>query len=176
MAKSRTVARKATSRAASPEPSRGRPTFCKGYGIKADDKGLVAWKDACAQLTKSRNYWVATSRPDGRPHSMPVWGVWMDGAVIFGTDRNSRKARNIQHNPVATVHLESGDDAVILECTAQEITDASVIAAVDAAYHKKYKMKLTDAPGVPYIVAMKPRVAFAWHERDFPVSATRWRF
>ncbi len=159
-----------------PEPERGRPTFSKGYGIKADDKGLVAWKDACAQLAKSRNYWVATSRPDGRPHSMPVWGVWMDDAVIFGTDRNSRKARNIQHNPVATVHLESGDEAVILECTAEEITDAGVIAAVDAAYLKKYKMKLTDAPGVPYIVAMKPRVAFAWHERDFPVSATRWRF
>jgi len=159
-----------------PEPQRGRPAFCKGYGIKTDDKGLVSWKDACAQLAKSKNYWVATSRPDGRPHSMPVWGVWIDGAVIFGTDRNSRKARNIQHNPVATVHLESGDDAVILECTAQEITDASVIAAVDAAYLKKYKMKLTDAPGVPYIVAMKPRVAFAWHERDFPVSATRWKF
>ena len=43
-------------------------------------------------------------------------------------------------------------------------------------YLKKYKMKLTDAPGVPYIVAMKPRVAFAWQERDFPVSATRWKF
>lgn len=159
-----------------PEPQRGRPTFSKGYGIKTDEKGLVAWKDACAQLAKSRNYWVATSRPDGRPHSMPVWGVWLDGAVIFGTDRNSRKARNIQHNPVATVHLESGDEAVILECTAQEITDARAIAAIDAAYLKKYKMKLTDAPGVPYIVAMKPRVAFAWHERDFPVSATRWNF
>ncbi|MGA8073317.1 MAG: pyridoxamine 5'-phosphate oxidase family protein [Candidatus Acidiferrales bacterium] len=70
----RAVASNGTQRSM-PEPSRGRPTFSTGYGIKTDDKGLVAWKDACAQLAKSRNYWVATSRPDGRPHSMPVWGV-----------------------------------------------------------------------------------------------------
>ncbi len=161
---------------AAPEPPRDRPAFAQSYGIKPDGKGLIAWNDVCAKLTKSKNYWIATARPDGRPHSMPVWGVWLDGALIFGTDRNSRKARNLQRQPVAIVHLESGDDAVILECAAQEITDAAEIAAIDAAYKKKYKMKLTDAPGTPYIVAMKPRVAFAWQERDFPVSATRWKF
>jgi len=159
-----------------PEPPRDRPTFAQGYGIKPDGKGLIAWSDVCAKLAKSKNYWVATARPDGRPHSMPIWGVWLDGALIFGTDRNSRKARNLQGQPVAIVHLESGDDAVILECDAREVTDPSVIATVDSLYLKKYKMKLTDAPGVPYIVAMRPRVAFAWQERDFPVSATRWKF
>jgi hypothetical protein len=159
-----------------PEPSRDRPTFAQGYGIKPDGKGLIAWNDVCAKLAKSHNYWVATSRPDGRPHSMPIWGIWLEGALIFGTDRNSRKARNLQRQPVAIVHLESGEDAVILECAAREVTDPAEIATIDALYVKKYKMKLTDAPGVPYIVAMKPRVAFAWQERDFPVSATRWKF
>jgi len=106
---------------------------------------------------------------------MPVWGVWLDGAVCFGTDRTSRKARNLQANPAATVNLESGDEAVIIEGTVREISDAKEIAAIDAAYVKKYKMKLTDAPGIPYIVAIEPRVAFAWHERNFPESATRWR-
>ena len=165
-----------TTAVAAPEPPRDRPTFVESYGIKPDGKGLIAWDDVCMRLAKSRNYWVATSRPDGRPHSMPVWGVWLDGALIFGTDRNSRKARNLQRQPDAIVHLESGDDAVILECAAREITDASELAAINAAYKKKYKMKLTEAPGTPYIVAMKPRLAFAWQERDFPVSATRWKF
>jgi hypothetical protein len=129
-----------------------------------------------ARLEKSKNYWIGSTCPDGRPHIMPVWGVWLDGAVIFGTDRGSRKARNIRANPLATVHLESGDDAVILECSAREVTDAREIAEIDTAYLKKYKMKLTDAPGVPFILAMKPNVAFAWHERNFAVSATRWKF
>jgi Pyridoxamine 5'-phosphate oxidase len=175
-ARQKKPAQRGTAMAAAPEPSRDRPTFVESYGIKADGKGLVAWKDVCARLAKSRNYWIATSRADGRPHAMPVWGVWLDGALIFGTDRNSRKARNLQRQPVAIVHLESGDDAVILECAAREITDAAEIATINAAYLKKYKMKLTDAPGTPYVVAMKPRVAFAWQERNFPVSATRWSF
>jgi Pyridoxamine 5'-phosphate oxidase len=172
----KTRTQRRTVSAASPEPPRDRPTFAQSYGIKPDGKGLISWNDVSAKLAKSRNYWVATSRPDGRPHSMPIWGVWLDGALIFGTDRNSRKARNLQRQPVAIVHLESGDDAVILECAAREVTDAAEIATIDALYVKKYKMKLTEAPGVPYIVAMKPRIAFAWQERDFPVSATRWKF
>ena len=158
------------------QPKADRPEFAKGYAIHPGTKGQVAWKALVAQLEKSKNYWIATTRPDGRPHVMPVWGVWMNGAVNFGTDRNSRKARNLQANPAATVNLESGDDAVIIEGTVREITDAKEIASIDAAYAKKYKMKLTDAPGVPFIVAIEPRVVFAWHERNFPESATRWRF
>jgi len=147
----------------------------KGYGIHGGTKGLVAWSKVMAQLEKSKNYWIGSTRPDGRPHVMPVWGVWLDGAVCFGTDRTSRKARNLQAKPAATVNLESGDEAVIIEGMAREIVDAKEIAAIDAAYVKKYKMKLTDAPGIPYIVAIEPRIVFAWHERNFPESATRWR-
>lgn len=40
----------------------------------------------------------------------------------------------------------------------------------------KYKMRLTEAPGQVVIYGLKPRVAFAWRERDFIKSATRWRF
>jgi len=56
---------------------------------------------------RSRNYWICTSRPDGRPHSMPVWGFWTDGALYFGTERSSRKGKNLAHNYAVSVHLES---------------------------------------------------------------------
>jgi len=174
------MAKKKTARASvksnTPEPPADRPSFAKSYGIKKDADGMVPWSDVNARLEKSHNYWVATTRPDGRPHVMPVWGVWHDGAVIFGTDRNSRKGRNLQANPHATVHLESGDDVVILEGTPREVTDKHEIAVIDVAYKKKYGLKLTQAPGDVWIVAMKPRVVLAWHERDFPKSATRWKF
>jgi general stress protein 26 len=157
------------------EPKSGRPAMPKGYGIHAGAKGLVAWSEVTARLEKSKNYWIGSTRPEGKPHVMPVWGVWVNGAVCFGTDRTSRKARNLQANPAATVNLESGDEAVIIEGTVREITDAKEIVAIDAAYVKKYKMKLTEAPGIPYIVAIEPRIVFAWHEHNFPESATRWR-
>jgi Pyridoxamine 5'-phosphate oxidase len=148
----------------------------KGYGIPADRKGMLEWKRVSQQLVESRNYWIATTRPDGRPHTVPVWGVWLDGALHFGTDRRSRKARNLATNQGTVIHLESGDDAVILEGVAEEIADPSIIARIDAGYLAKYKMRLTEAPGEVVIYAVRPHVALAWRERDFPRSATRWRF
>lgn len=58
---------------------------------------------------------------------MPVWGIWLGGAVYFGTDRRSRKAKNLAANPSLVIHLESGDDAVILEGAAEEVDDRGLI-------------------------------------------------
>ncbi len=105
---------------------------------------------------------------------MPVWGVWVSGALYFGTDRGSRKARNVQHNPAMAVHVDIEDDAVILEGVAREITDKVTLDAVDRAYLKKYRMKLTNAPGVPFFCELRPTVVFAWSEKDFGTRATRY--
>jgi nitroimidazol reductase NimA-like FMN-containing flavoprotein (pyridoxamine 5'-phosphate oxidase superfamily) len=173
MPASRAKKKTAATNTPSSEPKGGRPAFAKGYKIRTDEKGLVAWKYVIAELEKSKNYWISSTRPDGRPHAMPVWGVWVNGAVCFGTDRMSRKARNFQANPSVSLHLESGDDVVIIEGTVREIAPKDM-AAMDAAYFKKYKMKLSDAPGEPYFLAVVPRVVFAWHERNFAESPTRW--
>ena len=50
-----------------------------GYGI--DEKhleGLLPWLWAEKLLSKTQNYFLATVRIDGRPHVMPIWGVWMN--------------------------------------------------------------------------------------------------
>jgi len=90
------------------------------YGLKPR-KQYLPFGHAEERLAKARNYWICTTRPDGRPHSIPVWGFWIDGAVYFGTARTSRKARNLVHTPAVSIHLESGDDVVILEGTAVEV-------------------------------------------------------
>jgi nitroimidazol reductase NimA-like FMN-containing flavoprotein (pyridoxamine 5'-phosphate oxidase superfamily) len=148
----------------------------KSYGIHGGDEGLVPWAEVEARLESSRNYWIGTTRADGKPHAMPVWGVWTNDALVFGTDKNSRKARNIARQADVTLHLESGDDVVIIEGAARTVTNKSEIAAIDILYQKKYAMKLTDAPGELFVCAVEPRVVFAWHERDYPKSATRFRF
>jgi len=157
------------------QPEASRP-YMEGYGIPSDSKGMLQWADAVARLEKSRNYWIITTRPDGRPHAVPVWGVWLEDAVYFGTDRRSRKAKNLAANPSLVMHLESGDDAVILEGVAEEVTDRDLIGRVDQVYSRKYKMRVSDAPGQLVIYVVRPRVAFGWRERDFPRSPARWRF
>jgi PPOX class probable F420-dependent enzyme len=159
----------------SPEPKAERPSFAKGYGIGAGPEGMREWKEVTGMLAKAHTYWLGTVRPDGRPHVMPVWGVWMDGAAYFGTDRESQKGRNLRANPAVTVHLD-GEDAVIVEGRARQEMDAGVIAALDKIYAKKYGMKLTSAPGELFVVAVQPEKVFAFREEDFPKSATRWRF
>ena len=157
-------------------PKPERPHMPAGYGIAKGPRGLQSWKDVEKQLVKAKNYWVGTTRPDGRPHVMPVWGLWLEGVFYFSSDGTSRKARNIAASGRAVVHLESGDEAVIVEGEAQRMMDRALFAKVDAAYAKKYGMGLSGIPGDVGVFAVRPKVAFAWREKDFPKSATRWRF
>jgi hypothetical protein len=160
------------------EPKASRPQMPKDYGI-ADPKkgkGLLPWSHVGERMASARNYWISTTRPDGRPHVMPVWGVWVNDAFYFGTDRRSRKARNIASNAAMTVHLESGDEVVIVEGYAEEVTDRAVLSQVDKGYAAKYKMGLSGHPGDSVIYGLQPRVAFGWRENDFNLSATRWAF
>src|SRR5262250_729454 len=111
----------------------GLPHVPSLYGLKPR-KQYLPWSHARERLEGSRNYWICTTRPDGRPHSIPVWGFFLEGALYFGTARSTRKARNLAHNPAISVHLESGDDVVILEGIAQEvnISDKSTVKKLDA--------------------------------------------
>lgn len=154
----------------------GLPQVPPLYEMKSPHT-FLPFTHAEERLKKSRNYWICTTRPDGRPHSIPVWGFWLDGALYFGTARSTRKARNLAHNPAISVHLESGDDVLILEGTVVEVdlTDEETLQKMDAASRVKYKMPLMILPeSVVYCV--RPRLVLAWTESDFPNNATRWKF
>lgn len=73
-----------------------------------------AWSFAEERLSKSHNYWICSPRPDVRPHSTPVWSIWLDEAFYFSTDPASRKGQNLKANSAVSVHVESGDEPVIL--------------------------------------------------------------
>lgn len=141
------------------------------YGIASDSEGQLAWDDVVGRLRAARNYWVCTTRPDGRPHAMPVWGLWLAEAVVFSTDPASRKGRNLAARPAAVIHLESGDDVVVAEGEVSPFA-GSQGAFVDA-YEAKYAFRPEPGP-TQGVYALRPRVVLAWREADFPRSATRW--
>ena len=166
-----TAARKSITK----EPKSSRPIMPGIYGMGKAKKGTMKWADVEKQLTASRNYWICSTRADGRPHAMPVWGFYIDGVVFFGTGRETLKAKNMARNPNIVVHLESGDQAVILECTVAEtpLTDPEFRKRINAISRKKYKMPLMEIPESVFYRA-QPKIVLAWREKDFPVSATRW--
>jgi general stress protein 26 len=156
-------------------PKAARPAMPPIYGISKQKRGMIRWEDVCERLERSRNYWVCTTRADGRPHAMPVWGFWIDGNLFFGTGRSTVKGRNMARNPNVVIHLESGDDAVILECVAEEqpLTNQAFRKRINAISTKKYNMPLMEVPE-SVLYRARPKVVFAWREKDFPTSATKW--
>jgi nitroimidazol reductase NimA-like FMN-containing flavoprotein (pyridoxamine 5'-phosphate oxidase superfamily) len=105
-----------------------RPRFSPRYGIAESDEGLLTWEWALERLTASRNYWISTTRADGRPHAMPVWGLWLEGAVWFSTHPESQKGRNLAGRPEVVAHLESGDDVAIVEGVAEPVRGGDLLA------------------------------------------------
>ena len=130
---------------------------------------MLEWAWADERLRASRNYWVCTTRADGRAHAAPVWGIWHEGAVVFGTDPKSVKGRNIARDPRAVVHLESGDEVVILEGTIERV---QVDDAIADAYEEKYGMRAMDTGGEAF--TLRASFALAWTESDYPNTATRF--
>lgn len=158
-----------------PKPPPSTRPHMPGYGIQPTHEGvgLLPWSFLSERMAHSRNYWVSTASPHSRPHAAPVWGVWHQERFYFSTGATSRKGRNLHANPHIVVHLESGDEAIILEGEVEELPAGELFDQVDAAYHHKYQVHLTTQDPV---FALRPRVAYAWREHDFPGSATRWQF
>lgn len=158
-----------------PEPKATRPNM-PHYGIHSSPDGLMSWDWVDAQMTKSRNYWICSTRPDGRPHAAPVWGIWLDGVFYFGSHSESRKGRNLAANPAVVVHLESGDDTVIFEGTVEAVRDPALLRRIGEVYSVKYEMQMEFSPDDEQQVcyALRAQSAFSWLEKDYPRTATRW--
>lgn len=153
-----------------------------GYGIADANaaEGLLPWEWAVERLVAARNYWIATSGPDGRPHCVPVWGVWFDDRFYFSTGEKSRKARNLSTNPSCVVCPENGDQAISLEGVATKTTDVAKLTRLIAHYTPKYEWKMTleDLRKLGPVFEVRPRKVIAVDDTPgrFETSPTRWEF
>jgi len=105
---------------------------------------------------------------------MPLWGVWVDDAFYFSTGRKSRKGQNLVANASCIITNDAGEEAVIVEGEAKEVESAATLERVAKAYKKKYKMdpRVMNEP----IFGLRPSKVFAFIEKSFAKSATRWQF
>lgn len=153
------------------EPTTGRP-WMPGYEVPEDLDGALPWSWARERLVSCRNYFLATTRPDSRPHVMPLWGLWLGDRFCFSTAITSVESRNLMADPRCVVTIEDGHQAVIVEGVAK-LTELDDVPGFTEAYDEKYGERIDQGP----IWTMDPTVAFAFQETaEFSMSATRWEF
>ncbi|MFN2556658.1 MAG: pyridoxamine 5'-phosphate oxidase family protein [Nitriliruptorales bacterium] len=152
-----------------------------GYGIlgPTEGRGLLPWSWAVQRLSASHDYWLATRWPDGRPHLMPVWGVWHGGALWFSSSRQSRKARNLDSDPRCTVATDNALEPVVVEGLAELVTELEAIRgfleAVNRKYSTDYDLEFFD-PQRNASFQVRPTWVLGLTEDDFAGSPTRWTF
>lgn len=156
-------------------PKASRPNM-PGYGLLPEDQGsgLKPWAYAEERLTRARGFWIATARPDGRPHAVPIWALWWQDRLLFSTGDGSRKARNLRALPYAVIGSEPADDAIVLEGPVEIVQEASARREFAREYAKKYAYDMSSFDDPVY--ALRPELAFAFSTTDFTGSATRWTF
>jgi nitroimidazol reductase NimA-like FMN-containing flavoprotein (pyridoxamine 5'-phosphate oxidase superfamily) len=160
------------------DPASSRP-YMPGYGIVGplEGRGLLPWSWAEERLVQSHDYWLATVRPDGSPHVMPVWGVWMEGAAWWSSSHQSRKARNMASDPRAVITTDNPRQPVVVEGTAELIFEDQVIERFTAWVNAKYNTDLA----VSFFTEnacfrLDPRWVFSLDDEEFIGTPTRWVF
>jgi PPOX class probable F420-dependent enzyme len=139
----------------------------------------MTWAEVAERLGAARTYWLGSTTPAGAPHAAPVWGVVTGGTLYLYSERSTVKARNLAADPRVVVHLESGEDVLIVRGTAEDVGAPSAVPAVVAALAAKYA-RPQDQPYLPaadpdfdVVYAIRPRSAMAWR-LDHYAAQRRW--
>ncbi len=132
--------------------------------------------------------WVATVRPDGRPHVMPVGVLWADGAFYFNSGAGTRKARNLAQNQHCVITVATHGFDLVVEGEARKVTDEARLRRIadvyksegweptvrDGALYAEYSAPSAGPP--PWdVYEVTPETVFALGTAE-PYGATRWRF
>ena len=131
-------------------------------------ENVLSWPQVAARLAAARNYWLCTTTPVGAPHAAPVWGVVTGHILYLYSERRTVKARNLATDPRVVVHLESGEDVVIVRGTAEDLGTPADVPEVVAALSAKYtgeddRQYLPDAdPDFDVVYAISPQSAMMW--------------
>lgn len=132
--------------------------------------------------------WLATVRPEGRPHVMPLGVLWIDGAFYFTSSLRARKAKNLARNQQCVLTIATHDFDLVVEGQAQRVEDESLLQRVakefaaggweptvrDGAFYAEFSAPSAGPPPW-YVYEITPQTVFALGTAE-PYGATRWQF
>ena len=155
------------------EPTAERLDLPGGYGTATKP---LDWLAVRHELEIAKQFWFATARPDGRPHVVPLDGMWIDDCWYYGGSPTTVHARIVLANPEGVMHLPDPWRAVIVEGRVDHIDlgpdDAAAMAAQASAKYPEYGEQPADH--YETVRCLRPRRVMAW--TSFPNDCTRFVF
>ena len=124
---------------------------------------VLTWPTVEQRLADAPVYSLVTTRADGRPHAVPVDGVWWASAAWFGGHPATVHERNLRADPRVVLHLESGQSPVIVEGTVdRHVPDGAEAAQLAEAANAKYPYGATPDSYRRGVWRLRPSVVLAW--------------
>ena len=159
----------------------------------ADLYGLdpIPWSRALEALQGSggseTRCFMATTRPDGRPHVAGVGALWDEGKVYVVSGPGTRKSQNLAQNPSCSVAFALKGMDLVVEGAAERVTDDETLRRLakhyadsgwparveDGAFTYDYSAPSAGPPPW-YLYAVTPTTVFGVLAEE-PGGAMRWR-
>lgn len=157
------------------------------YGL-----ALISWSRALEALEsaepRTQTPFLATTRPDGRPHVAAVGALWDGGKVYFVSGSGTRKSRNLAQNANCVISMSLIGIDLVIEGTAAQVTDEQTLERMAKRYADQgwpavvkdgaftYDYSAPSAGPPPWaLYALTPTTVFGVLTVE-PGGATRWRF
>ena len=157
------------------------------YGL-----ALIPWSRALEALEsaepRTQTPFLATTRPDGRPHVAAVGALWDDGKVYFVSGSGTRKSRNLAQNANCVISMSLTGIDLVIEGTAATVTDGPTLERLAKRYADQgwpaivkdgaftYDYSAPSAGPPPWgLYSVTPTTVFGVLTVE-PGGATRWRF
>ena len=133
-------------------------------------------------------HFLATVRPDGRPHVAGIGALWLDDRFYFTTGAKTQKGRNLAGQPDCVISVKLPGLDLVVEGTARKVTDEPTLQRLaqrydaqgwpatvkDGAFSAPYSAPSAGPP--PWdLYEFTPQKAFGVATAE-PHGATRWRF
>ena len=192
----KTTAKKATAtKIPAKKAAPKRATTPKGKGPTGKNLDIygaapIPWSRALKQLDAGTpgTYWLATTKPDGRPHVAAVGALWVDGKIYFVSGTRTRKGRNLAANPDCVLSVSLTGIDLVVEGTAVRITDRPTLLRLAKRYADQgwpasvsgdsltAEYSAPSAGPSPWnLYVVRPTTAFGVATAE-PSGATRWQF
>lgn len=155
------------------------PTITYSHSEREDDY-VLTWEDVKNELIASQMYWI-TSLQDGIPHTVPVIGIWFEGALYSCNPRSEQKYENLQANPtcqalVGSSQLNKGID-VAVHGVAEEMPDMDDRLRFGRQMAEKYPQpwRFVGTEEDMWVYRLVPTHIRAFHRMN-PLASARFDF